>query len=153
MSANNITQKCQKAARAYLVAEGLEFITDAESQIVCGIWAGELQLTTVICQCKTADATGSWEGNWSAELRIEVRSKTDTDNDPEGDDHFANAGEVFSKFMVSTANSRGLISNEEIAFTCQQLEPMRQGWDIDDNSWISWIELKVECAGSYFDVS
>jgi hypothetical protein len=151
MSANHITQKCQKAARAFLQSEDLSFITDAESQIVCGIWAGELQLTTVICQCQSADAAVPWEGNWSARLRIEVRSNAS--DDPEGAAHFENAGEVFGKFMTSITAGRGHMSNEDLGFTCQQLLPARQGWDINDDSWVSFIEFQVECAGSYFAVS
>lgn len=152
MSANNITQKCQKAARAYLIGEDLAFVTDEESQIVCGIWFGTLQLTTVICQCKDADAEVPYEGNWRALLRIEVRSAS-SENDPEGEAHFENAGEVFSKFMVSFADGKTALSNEEIGFTCQQLLPVRQGWDINDDSWVSYLEMQVDCAGTYFAVS
>lgn len=152
MAANNITQKCQQAAREFLIAEELSFIGDAESQIVCGIWAGELQLTTVVCQCQTADAEVPWEGNWSALLRIEVRSACG-DDDPEGAAHFENAGEVFGKFMDSITQGRQHLSSATIGFTCQQLLPVRQGWEINDASWVSWLELRVECAGTYFDVS
>lgn len=149
MSANNITQKCQQAARAYLTAEELSFITTAEVQIVCGIHRGEMQLPMVICHCQSADAEMPWEGNWSALLRVEVRTQAD-DSDIDGDDHQVMAAEVFSKFMVSIPAGRLAMSNETIGFTCQQLLPMRQGWEINDGSWVSYLELKVECAGTYF---
>lgn len=152
MSANNITQKLQRAAKAYLDSEDLSFITDEETQIVCGIARGEMNLTQVVCQCASAEAEVPWEGNWSALLRVEIRTQADDDSD-DGDGHFANAGEVFEKFMVAIAAGRGALSNQDIDITCQQLLPVRQGWEIDGGSWVSFLELKVECAGRYFDVS
>ena len=71
MSANNITQLCQKAAKAFLDGENLSFITDEESQIVTGIVSSDIQLPTVICQCRTATSAVPFEGNWSATLHIE----------------------------------------------------------------------------------
>ena len=152
MSANNITQKVQQAAKAYLDSEDLSFITDEETQIVCGISRGEMNLTQVVCQCKSADAEVPWEGNWSALLRVEIRSQAD-DDDEEGAAHFANAGEVFEKFMVSITAGRSALSNQTIGFTCQQLLPVNQGWEIEGGSWVSYMELRLECAGTYFDVS
>ncbi len=152
MSANNITQKCQKAARAYVESEDLSFIDDEEAQIVTGICRRELKLTTVILQCASADAAVPWEGNWSAMLRVEIRSQVDED-DEDGAAHFDNAGELFEKFMVSIEDGRGLMSSEEVEFTCQQLLPVRQGWEINDGSWVSFLELRVECAGTFFDVT
>ena len=152
MSANNITQKCQRAAKAYLDSEDLSFITDEETQIVCGIHRGEMSLTQVVCQCSSAEAEMPWEGNWSALLRVEVRSQAD-DDEPDGDAHFAAAGEVFEKFMVAIGAGRAALSNADIGFTCQQLMPVRQGWEIEGGSWVSYLELRVECAGTYFDTA
>lgn len=150
MSANNITQLCQKAAKAYLDAEDLSFITDEESQIVTGIAVENMMLPAVIVQCANADAEVPWEGNWSALLRVELRSNAE---DTTQDDHHSHAGELFGKFMVSVAAGRAGLSNETLGFTCQQLLPVRQGWEINDESWVSYLELRVECAGTYFATS
>lgn len=148
--ANNITQLCQKAAKAFLDSEDLSFITDEETQIVTGIASDDLLLPAVICQCQAAQAAVAYEGNWSAQLRIELRSNAD---DTTQDDHHEHAGELFSKFMVSVADGRALLSNQALGFTCQQVTPMQQGWEINDGSWVSFLLLQVECAGTYFDVS
>ena len=150
MSANNITQLCQQAAKAYLDSEALSFITDNETQIVTGISGGDNLLPMVICQCQSADAEVPYEGNWSAHLRIELRCESD---DTTEDEHHARAGELFGKFMVSVAAGRASMSNALLGFTCQQLLPVRQGWEINDNSWVSFIELTVVCAGTYFDTA
>lgn len=152
MSANNITQKCQKAVKAYLDSEELSFIGDTAMQIVMGICRREFQLTQVVVQCASADAAVPWEGNWSALLRIEIRSQAD-DDDEDGSAHFSNAGELFEKFMVGIAEGRAFLSNQDVGFTCQQLLPIRQGWETNDGSWVSYLELRAECAGTYFDVS
>ncbi len=150
MSANNITQLCQQAAKAFLDAEDLSFIQDEESQIVTGIASAEIQLTQVICQCASAQAAVPWEGNWSALLRIEIRNNC---NDISQDLHHEQAGELFGKFMTSIEDGRTNLSNEDLGFTCQQLLPSRQGWEINDNSWVSFLELQVECCGSFFSVA
>lgn len=153
MSANNITQKCQLAAKAFLDGESLSFISDAESQIRTGIHRGELSLTTVICQCKSANADVPYEGNWNARLRIELRSAADDDSTDDGDNHLANAGELFGKFMTSLAEARTNLSNEDIGFTCQLLTPIVQEWDTNDNSWVSAIEFDVKCCGTFLDMT
>lgn len=150
MPANNITQLCQQAAKAFLDGEELSFINDAETQIVTGIASDDITLPLVVCQCQSASAAMPYEGNWSATLRIEVRSNS---SDTTQDDHHANAGEVFGKFMDTPANMRQHLSSEELGFTCQNLWPERQGWELNDKSWASFMEFQVECAGSYFDVS
>jgi len=150
MSANNITQLCQKAAKAFLDAEDLSFITDEESQIVTGIASDDVQLPMVVCQCSQATAAIPYEGNWSALLRVEIRSNAD---DTAQDEHHEWAGEVFAKFMGGISETRQLLSNQTLGFTCQQLLPSRQGWEINDNSWVSYIELQVECCGTYFSVA
>lgn len=150
MSANNITQLCQQAAKAFLDLEDLTFITDEESQIVTGIASADMSLPMVVCQCQQAQAAVPYEGNWSATLRIELRSNAD---DTTKDAHHTNAGELFGKFMGSVAAGRAAMSSSVIGFTCQQLLPVRQGWEINDNSWVSFLELQVECAGSFFSVA
>jgi len=150
MSANNITQLCQKAAKAYLDSEELSFITDEESQIVTDIYGEGIMLPCIICQCQNAQAEVPYEGNWSATLRIELRENCD---DTGQDEHHANAGELFEKFMVSVADGRLAMSNESLGFTCQQLLPTQQGWEVNDGSWVSFIVLQVECCGSYFSTA
>lgn len=153
MSANNITQKCQRAVKAYLDSEELSFINDAESQIRTGIHRGELSLTTVIVQCKSATAEVPYEGNWQARLRIELRSEADDDGTDDGENHFDNAGELFGKFMISHTAARTNLSNEAVGFTCQLLTPVVQEWDINDNSWVSAIEFDVICCGTFIDMT
>ena len=150
MSANNITQLCQKAVKAYLDGEDLSFITDAETQIVGGISAEELSLSSVVIQCQRASASVAFEGNWQATLRVELRSNSD---DTTQDQHHENAGELFGKFMISQSDAREALSNEALGFTCQFLLPQDQGWDLNDGSWVSFIVLQLECAGSYFDTA
>jgi hypothetical protein len=150
MSANNITQLCQKAAKAFLDSEDLSFITDEETQIVTGIASGDMGLPMVICQCQQAQAAEAYEGNWSATLRIELRSNC---NDTDQDDHHANAGELFGKFMTSVATGRAFMSNEDLGFTAQQVLPVQQGWEVNDESWVSYLILQVECCGTYFSVA
>jgi hypothetical protein len=150
MSANNITQLCQKAAKAFLDSEDLSFITDEETQIVTGIAAGDFALPMVVCQCQQAESAVPYEGNWSAVLRIELRSNC---NDVAADDHHTNAGELFGKFMTSVAAGRAFMSNEDLGFTAQQVTPVQQGWEVNDESWVSYLILQVECAGSYFSVA
>ena len=150
MSANNITQLCQKAAKAFLDSEDLSFITDEETQIRTGIASSDIELPMVVCQCMTADAAVPYEGNWSALLRIELRSSCD---DVAQDTHHEYAGELFGKFFDTVPAGRGHLSDETLGFTCQQLLPVRQGWEINDNSWVSYLELQVECCGTYFDVT
>lgn len=145
--ANNITQLCQQAAKVYLDSEELSFVADNETQIVTGIFSDDLTLTTVVCQCQNADAAVPYEGNWSATLRIELRNNAD---DVTADEHHAMAGELFSKFMVSVADGRLNLSNQTLGFTCQQLLPTQQGWEINDGSWVSFLLLQVECCGTYF---
>lgn len=148
--ANNITQLCQKAAKAFLDSEDLSFITDEETQIVTGIESSDLMLPAVICQCQSAQSAVPHEGNWSAVLRIELRSNS---TDTHQDDHHEHAGELFSKFMTSIAAGRAFLSNQSLGFTAQHVTPMQQGWEINDSSWVSFLILQVECAGTYFDVS
>jgi hypothetical protein len=150
MSANNITQLCQKAAKAFLDSEDLTFITDEESQIVTGIAPDGLMLPNVTCQCQNAQSAVPYEGNWSATLRIELRSNC---NDTPQDDHHEWAGELFGKFMTTVATMRTNLSSEALGFTAQSVVPMQQGWEINDGSWVSFLILQVECCGSYFDVS
>jgi len=150
MSANNITQLCQKAAKAFLDSEDLSFITDEESQIVTGIASDDISMPTVICQCAQAQAAVPYEGNWSATLRIELRSNAD---DTSQDEHHERAGELFGKFMVGIPEGRQFLSNQTLGFTAQQVLPVRQGWEINDGSWVSYIELQIECCGSYFSVA
>lgn len=150
MSANNITQLCQKAVKAYLDNEDLSFITDEESQIMAGIASTDLMLPAVIIQCQRASASVAYEGNWQATLRIELRSNA---NDTPQDEHHSNSGELFGKFMISQADGRIALSNEDLGFTCQQLTPQDQGWDLNDDSWVSFMVLQVECCGSYFDTA
>lgn len=150
MSANNITQKCQKTAKAFLDTVELSFINDTETQIVEGIASSDMMLPAVVCQCQQATASVAFEGNWAATLRIEVRSNAD---DTTQDEHHDRAGEVFGVFMTSRANYVVNMSNATIGFTCQELIPMEQGWELNDDSWVSYLVLQVECAGTYFDVS
>lgn len=146
MSANNITQLCQQAAKAYLDAENLSFITDNETQVVLGIASDGLNLPQVICQCQQAQASVPYEGNWSASLRLELRSNAD---DTTQDEHHERAGELFGKFMVGIDEGKAAMTSDVIGFTCQQLLPVRQGWELNDDSWVSYIELTVECCGSF----
>ena len=150
MSANNITQLCQKAVKSYLDSEDLSFITDEESQIMAGIASTELMLPAVIIQCQRASASVAFEGNWSATLRVELRSNAD---DTTQDQHHDNAGELFGKFMISQSDARLALSSSTLGFTCQQLLPQDQGWDINDDSWVSFLVLQVDCCGSYFDTA
>lgn len=150
MPANNITQLCQQAAKALLDAHDLSFITDETTQIVTGIAAEDIALPMVICQCTQADAAVPYEGNWSAHLRIEVRSNCD---DTTQDEHHENAGEVFAVFMGGIQETREALSNSTLGFTAQQVLPVRQGWEINDSSWVSYLELTVECAGTYFSIA
>ena len=148
--ANNITQKAQLAAKAFLDGEDLSFITDEDQQIRTGIASDDLLLPGVVCQCAIAQSATPYEGNWQAVLRIEVRSNsTDTDHE----EHQEYAGEVFSKFMDSPVNARQHLSSAAIEFTCQQLVPMQQGWELNDESWVSFLTLQIDCAGTYFDVT
>lgn len=148
MSANNITQLCQVAARNFLRNEGLSFIADVAASIRSGITSEDIGLPVVVCQCLRAQAAVPFEGNWSAALRIEVRSNAD--DDPDGAKHHENAGELFAKFMTATAavDMSGLAG-----FTAQFVLPVEQGWDLNDRSWVSFLSLQVECCGSDFDIT
>ena len=147
MSANNITQLCQKTAKAYLDTRDLSFITDSESQIVTGIASSDISLSSVVVQCQRASASVAFEGNWSASLRVELHSNA---SDTTQDQHHEDAGELFSAFMISQADARTAMSSEDIGFTCQQLLPVDQGWEVDGDCWVSYLVLQVECCGSYF---
>ena len=151
MSANNITQKCQLAARNFLRTDGLSFITDANASIRSGIVADDIALPVVICQCTRAVGSVAFEGNWAATLRIELRSNADDDEEEDGETHHENAGELFAKFMTDTAAQD--LTNGLPGFTAQFVVPEEQGWDLNDRSWVSWLILRVECAGSDFDIS
>lgn len=146
MSANNITYLCQKAARNFYAGQSFSWVTDPDSQIVTGISSGEVALPNLVCQCKNADAAVPWEGNWSATLRITVRSNCD---DSTADEHHERSGDVFGMLMTDTA--KGDLSDALEGFSAQQVLPISQGWDVDEDTWVSWIEFQVECFGSDAD--
>ena len=150
MSANNITQLCQKSIQAFLFTQNLSFITDNESQILTGIASADMMLPAVVVQCGNAIHSVPYEGNWTATARIEIHSNA---SDTTQDEHHERAGEVFGLFMTSVADARQNLSSADLGFTAQQVTATQQGWEVNDDSWVSYLMIEVECAGTYFDVS
>jgi hypothetical protein len=157
--ANAICHKTQKAAqemvKARIVANGLESLLPAES-VFAGIGGGLLTAKRVVCECKNAVAAEPWEGNWMADLKIQVRCPHE---DISEDDFHELAGQIFAFFFQSKSDVETRLSNATIKYTAQFVIPRRASWDIENEGdadapshvWVSEVEFQVLCSGSVID--
>jgi len=146
---NAITNACEKAIVAFLHSETLTFVTN--DAIFPGVESADAEgLPRVLVQCVEADAEGSpYEGNWYVMAQISLRSTLDQQNDTDPapqDVHFENAGELFAKFMTSTNDTDLTVA--AIPFTSWSVQPVKQGWFVEDRSVVSFLRLRIHCCGS-----
>lgn len=152
--ANAITHKAQKAAAAMIIARitanGLEADIPT-ANVQSGISRQPLTAMRVVCLCQSATAQEPWDGNWAADLEIEVTAPY---VDYEEDAFHALAGQVFAFFNQSRETVRERLSNADIKFTAFDVFPRSQGWQLEqdetgaNSSWTSRMKFEVQCCGS-----
>jgi hypothetical protein len=146
----NITQQAQKAYCAFLKTLTLDSVPS--SQIYRGIENSTKSesedeperrlLPCVIVECKRASESLQDSGNWTASVRIMCRSNAD---DTTEDEHHEFASEIFSN--VFYADSKTDLNSQD-DFTVLQVRAQEQGYDLEDRSWVSYMEMAVECCAS-----
>lgn len=152
--ANAICHKLQKAAaamvQARIVANGLEADIPTEN-VFGGIGGTALAAKRVVCVCQNATSGEVWEGNWLADLDVEVTAPAAEI----GEDEFhAFAGQVFAFFFQAPGTVISRLSNADVAITVQAIYPRAQSWELtaDDEgtnaSWTSRVRFQVHCCGS-----
>lgn len=155
--ANAICHKLQKAAaamvQARIVANGLEADIPTEN-VFGGIGGTAIASKRVVCLCQNATSEEIYDGNWAADLDVEVTAPA---SDMAEDEFHAFAGQVFAFFMQAPATVIERLSNSSIAFTAQAVYPRSQSWELtaDDDgqnaSWTSRMRFQVHCSGSVID--
>jgi hypothetical protein len=154
---NAICHKAQKAAaamiQARIAANGLEADIPPEN-VRGGISREALTPMRVVCLCQNATAQEPWDGNWAADLEIEVTAPF---ADYEEDDFHALAGQVFAFFNQSREDTRERLSNADIKFTAFDVAPRGQTWVLEqddegkNSSWTSRARFEVQCCGSVIE--
>jgi hypothetical protein len=153
--ANAICHKTQKAAQtmiqARITANSLESMMPTAS-VFAGIQLGALTTPRVVCLCQNATVSEPWEGNWLADLKIQVIASVNDYDD--ADDFHELAGQMFAFFFQAHSDVMTRLSNATVKYTTQQVLPRRQSWDIEPGpdgqptNWISEAEFQVQCCGS-----
>ena len=148
MGYNNITNKLEQAARDYLRGVGLELVDAAN--IHMGLSADELSTPYVACVCQSADVEEIYDGNWSADLELQVVSSAE---DYTSDQHRALAAEIFSWWFIDKTELETNLSAALENFTAQFVMPRRQTYELvssekGDRRWESKLLLTVKCCGS-----
>lgn len=146
--ANAITHKTQKAAQAMYqssIALGTLDLVTAD-QVFAGIGPSDVTATHVVCTCRRADAEEIFDGNWTAELSIEVRAPA---GDYTDEDVFHElCGGVFAQFFQDPATVTAELSNATVAYTAFAVYPRSQEWERDGDRWASRLTVTVKCCGS-----
>lgn len=155
--ANAICHKAQKAAAAMVVsritANSLESLLPI-ANVFGGITNSDITATRVVCLCKQAVPGEMWEGNWLADLTVEVRAP---EADIAEDDFHALAGQIFAFFFQEEETVSSRLSNSTIKFTCQKIFPRGCGWNIEPGAdgngaeWVSEHRFQLQCCGSVID--
>lgn len=147
MGKNNITNKVEDAAKAYLQGVGLELIdTD---HIHAGLSADDIATPYVACVCQSAECEEIFDGNWSANLELQVVSNADSFTAAQ---HKELAAEVFSWWFIDKGDLRDNLSASLDNFTAHFVIPRTQSYDLRDTErgrfWESRLSLVVKCCGS-----
>ena len=155
MSANNyITDKLQKALRAFLRAQNLlaipadQVYAGIENETAADAETPQTSPTTrklpcCECVCQTAEAVDEHYLNWLADARVQVRTNAD---DTTQEKHHAIAAAVFDKITTDTLAADLSAALDD--FTAFLVNFKAQRWELVDRSWQSVIEFQVHCAGS-----
>lgn len=152
-SGNNILQKCQQAARDYIIAAGLDWITSAS--IVSGLSRGpadedfdvevsSTDLPAIVCKCSNASMIHEANsGNWNCSLEILVRMHAQDTTEDTALDRFS---EVADLFMDSGTAEAGL--SEYDGFTAFAIRVTGQNYAISGKAWDLTLTCEVDCCGS-----
>ncbi len=146
--ANNITQKAQLSAAAYLQAavDAGTLTPIARDAISSGIEDGTVGLPRVVCVCKRAIAEEIFDGNWSAELTVNVIASAE---DTSGAAFHSLCSEVWAHFFLAPASVEAGLSDADVEFTAFACYPRGQEWDISgDGEWLGTLTMDLKCCGS-----
>lgn len=148
--------KCAKAARDYVRAAGLSWVTEAS--IVAGITRGpagddldadvsSTALPSITCHAQMATATDAgYSGNWNVQLNVHLRCNADDTTEEEFDERFAAVVDLFMDYQAALA---GLSAYDD--FTALYLNVNEQEANTSERSWRGRVALDVRCIGQ--DVS
>lgn len=148
--------KCAKAARDYVRAAGLTWVTEAS--IVAGITRGpagddldadvsSTELPSITCHAQIATVTdASSYGNWNVQLSVHLRCNADDTTEDEFDERFAALVDLFMDYQSART---GLNAYDD--FTALHLNVTEQEANTSERSWRGRVALDVRCVGQ--DVS
>lgn len=158
---NNICHKTQVAAQLMVqdrVTAGAQESDIPLESIFAGIGIGDLTAKRVVLLCKRAVPQTVWEGNWDADLQVQVIGPAaDFES---ADDFHAYAGQVFAFFFQAPATVCERLSNPTVKYTAQFIVPTGANWEfLDENvegwhgpaSWVSEQNFRVTCSGSVIE--
>jgi hypothetical protein len=151
--ANNITQKCQAAGQAMIVAAitGASITTIAAANVFSGIENGNVTGKRIVTECKRAqvESEGAYDGNWICDLIVRVIAPA---ADVSEDEFHALCGDIYKEFFQARALVEAALSNATIEFTAHHVYALSQEWDLltenESNYWVSELLLAVNCCGS-----
>lgn len=156
--ASNICHKTQVAAQLMVqdrVTAGAQESDIPLNSIFAGIGIGDLTAKRVVLVCKRAIPQTPWEGNWDADLQVQVIGPA-ADFDSANDFH-AYAGQVFAFFFQAPATVCDRLSNTTVKYTAQFIVPTGANWEFLNEqtegwkgpaSWVSEQSFRVTCCGS-----
>lgn len=147
--ASDILAKCENAAVAMLQASALTLVPSAS--VLAGFGDESVMLPRVVCSCDRAQYAEIYDGNWDAELTVEVRASF---GDTTRDQFRAICAEVFAQFMRASGDVETALSNADDPFTVFACYPQRQersiepGADGNGAEWTVRMQFLVKCCGS-----
>lgn len=147
--ANDILAKCENAAVAMLQASALTLVPT--TSVLTGFGDTGVMLPRVVCSCDRANYAEIYDGNWDAELTVEVRASF---SDTTRTEFRAMCAEVFAQFMRSSGDVETALSNADDPFTVfacyprQQTRSIEPGADGDGAEWSVKTSFLVKCCGS-----
>ena len=102
-----------------------------------------IQLPCVICNCDAAEPIAQFSGNRRATAVIEVHSNAD---DSTQEEHQDRVQAVTEKLLTDTIAANLSTALEQ--FTVFLVVPSADGWRVDGRSWVSSLQLLIDCAPS-----
>ena len=147
--ASDILAKCENGAVAMLQASGLTLI--ASASVLPGFGEDAVMLPRVVCSCASANYAEIYDGNWDADLEVEVRASF---ADTTRAEFRAICAEVFAQFMRASGDVEAALSNADDPFTVFACYPVRQtrsiepGADGNGAEWSVKMSFLVKCCGS-----
>lgn len=149
--ANDIDGKledsCVAMLQAAVVAGTITLV--ASEAILPAVDDGDVPLPRVVCRCDNARVEEVFDGNWDADLDVEIiASAADTTRQEFRDI----CGEVFAHFFLAHDTVNTNLSNATVEFTAQAVYPRSKSKQLfsgeDGDEWHSTLRLSVKCCGS-----